>query len=241
MGAHRPFAIYYGWPSDVNDARGDVRKAIGAFVGYEVVVFGSDCVLSSADPHSQAIIVGTAAAGVVPYGYVSLGVTHGGPHLSLAELDNLLDRWKAIGAQGMFLDCAGADYGVSRSRFDAVVICAHSLGMMVIANAWDPDDVLAGSTTMGPGDGYLGENDVLSNGEFLSPTSYTPKLATMLAHKTSLGINLYETGTTTSFADAAQLTARVNQALAPYGVDSFQLTDPQYSSHTNVLVAPAER
>lgn len=94
---------------------------------------------------------------------------------------------------------------------------------------------------MGPGDGYLGENDVLSNGEFLPPTSYTPKLTTMLAHKWSLGINLYETGTTTSFADATQLTARVNQALAPYGVDSFQLTDPQYSSRTNVLVAPAER
>lgn len=236
----RPFAIYYGWPSSINGAHGKVHKAIAALSGYGVVVFGDGNVMPGADAHAPAIIAGATAEGDTPYGYVSIGVTDGEPNYSLATIQEYLNRWHAMGAHGMFLDCAGADYGVSRARFDAVVTAAHALGMNVIANAWNPDDVLAGSTTMGPGDAYLGENDVLSDGQFLSATDYAPKLAKMAAYKKALGISLYETGTTTSFTNAPHLSAQVQQILAPYGIDSFQLTDPLYSSGNNLLIAPGQ-
>lgn len=239
VGSSRPLAIYYGWPSSVNGAKGDVQKAVAAFAGYGIVVFGDGNVMPGGDTNAKTILAGVTAEGGTPYGYVTVGVTDGEPNYSVAAIEGYINAWHALGAQGMFLDCAGADYGVSRARFDAVVTYAHSLGMNVMANAWNPADVLSGSTTMGPGDSYLGENDVLNDGKLLSAKTYAPKLAAMAAYKKALGISLYETGTTKSFGNAGQLTAQVEQILAPYGISSFQLTDPMYSSRNNVLVAPA--
>lgn len=236
--AVRPFAIYYGWPSYVNGARGKVARAVAAFDGYGMVVFGDDTVTEEGDPLAVPIMAGVAARGGVPYGYVSVGVGDGEPNLSLPELRERLDAWRRLGTQGVLLDCAGADYGVTRARFDAVVRYAHSLGLSVLANAWSPDDVLARSATMGPGDGYLGENDVLSDGRFLSPATYKPKLAKMAEHKARLGITLYETATSRDLQQADALTAQVLAALRGYQIDAFHLTDPVYSCKDNVLIRP---
>jgi hypothetical protein len=236
--AVRPFAIYYGWPSYVNGARGNVSRAIAAFDGYGVVVFGDDTATPSGDPLAAPIMEGVAARGGTPYGYVTVGVGDGEPHHSLEELRERLDAWQRLGARGVLLDCAGADYGVTRARFDAVVKYTHSLGLSVLANAWNPDDVLARSLTMGPGDGYLGENDVLSDGHFLSPATYKPKLARMAAYKARLGITLYETATSYDLSHADALTAQVLDALRGYHIDAFHLTDPVYSCLDNVLIRP---
>ncbi len=234
----RPFAIYYGWPSYVNGARGKVARAVAAFDGYGVVVFGDDTATPEGDPLAAPIMAGVAARGGVPYGYVSVGVGDGEPNHSLAELRERLDAWRRLGARGVLLDCAGADYGVTRARFDAVVRYAHSLGLSVLANAWSPDDVLARSATMGPGDGYLGENDVLSDGLFLAPATYKPKLAKMARYKASLGITLYETATSRDLQYADVLTAQVLAVLQGYHIDAFHLTDPVYCCTDNVLIRP---
>jgi hypothetical protein len=236
--AIRPFAIYYGWPSYVNGARGDVARAVAAFDGYGVVVFGDDTATEEGDPLAAPIMAGVAARGGDPYGYVTLGVSDGEPHHSLAELRERIDAWRRLGARGMLLDCAGADYGVTRARFDAVVQYVHSLGLHVLANAWDPDDVLARSATMGPGDSYLGENDVLSDGRFLAPAIYRPKLARMAAYKARLGITLCETATSRDLQYAGTLAEQVLAVLQRYNIDAFHLTDPVYSSADNVLIRP---
>lgn len=234
----RPFAIYYGWPSYVNGANENVSRAIAAFDGYGVVVFGDDTATSEGDPLAAPIMAGVAARGGVPYGYVTVGVNDGEPNHSMAELRERLDAWQRLGVRGVLLDCAGADYGVTRSRFDAVVQYTHSLGMNVLANAWNPDDVLAGSQTMRPGDGYLGENDVLSDGRFLSPDSYRPKLARMAKYKAKLGITLYETSTSWDLKHADALTDQVLAALKGYPIDALQLSDPEYCCMDNVLIKP---
>ena len=233
-----PFAVYYGWPSDVNGAGGDVRRAVAAFRGFRVVVLGDDTATPIGDPLAGPVMAGIAAGGGSPYGYVSVGVTHGEPDHPLTELQARMDSWCRLGAHGVLVDCAGADYGVSRARFDAVVRYAHGCGLRVLANAWDPDDVLAGSATMGPGDGHLGENDVLSDGRFLDPRAYEPKLARMAAHRAELGITLYATATSRDLRDVDALAARVLGPLVACGIDAFQLTDPLYSAADNVLVAP---
>jgi hypothetical protein len=234
----RPFAIYYGWPSYANGARGDVARAVAAFDGYGVVVFGDDTATAEGDPLAAPIMAGVAARGGVPYGYVTLGANDGEPNHSMEELRERIGTWRRLGVRGMLLDCAGEDYGVSRARFDAVVHYAHSLGLNVLANAWNPDDVLAHSRTMGPGDGYLGENDVLSDGQFLSPATYQSKLAAMAAYKAKLGITLYETATSQDLQRADTLASQVLAALRGYGIDAFHLTDPVYSCLDNVLIRP---
>jgi hypothetical protein len=234
----QPFAIYYGWPSYVNGAKEKLERAVAAFDGYRIVVFGDDTATPEGDALAAPIMAGVAARGGVPYGYITVGVGDGEPNHSLEELRQRLDSWRRLGAGGVLVDCAGADYGVSRARFDAVVRYAHSIGLRVLANAWEPDDVLARSRTMGPGDGYLGENDVLSDGRFLSPATYRPKLAKMAAHKANLGISLYETATTYDLEHADVLTAQVLQALKGHPIDAFHLNDPVYSSANNFLIRP---
>ncbi|MDQ0677395.1 hypothetical protein QFZ30_000777 [Arthrobacter pascens] len=236
--ATRPFAVYYGWPSYVNGADGDVARAIAAFDGYGVVVFGDDTATQAGDALAAPIMAGIAARGGEPYGYVTIGVSHGEPDHSLEELRARLDTWRRLGARGVLFDCAGADYGVSRDRFDATVKYAHSLGLSVLANAWDPDDVLAHSVTMGAEDGYMGENDVLSDGQFLAPAIYQPKLAKMAAYKAKLGITLYETATSGDLQHADALTVRVLTALQGYRIDALQLSDPMYGATDNILIRP---
>lgn len=234
----RPFAVYYGWPSFVNGADGDVEKAVTAFNGYDPVVFGDDTATQAGDPLAAPIMTGIAARGAAPYGYISIGVSHGEPNHSPGELRTRLESWCRLGAQGALLDCAGRDYGVSRARFNSVAQYAHSLGLWVLANAWDPDDILAGSSTLGPGDGYMGENDVLSDGEFRSPATYQPKLAKMTSYKTSLGISLYETATSADLRQANALAGQVLAALSGHWVDALQITDPMYSALDNILIPP---
>jgi len=223
----------------VNGADGDVTRAVAAFRGLTVVVLGDDTVTPAGDPRAADVMAGIAAQGGASYGYVTVGVTHGEPAHPLAELSARITAWRRLGAQGVLVDCAGADYGVTRARFDAVVRRVHAEGMHVLANAWEPDDVLAGSTTLGPGDGYLGENDVLSDGRFGDPRVYGPKLARMAAYRADRGVTLYATATTRDLGDAERLTRRALAALAACDVDAFQLTDPLYSAADDVLTPPS--
>ncbi|MGH9306222.1 MAG: hypothetical protein ACRD0I_04975 [Acidimicrobiales bacterium] len=234
----KPFAIYYGWPSDVNGANGNVARSVAAFAGYSLVVFGEGNVLPGADALAGPVIAGVAAAGAVPYGYVDLGVTNGERNWTIAQMSTYMADWSALGAKGIFLDCAGADYGVSRARFDDAVNAAHDRGLRVIANAWNPDDVLSGSSPLGPGDGYLGENDVIAAGVTQPIGAYEAKLAIMSAYAHSLGVAMYETATfapRSSDTVTSQVADQALAALAPYDVSGFQLTDPQYSSVDNRL------
>ncbi len=233
-----PFAIYYGWPSEVNGANYDLTKAVAAFAGFRVVVFGEGNVTSGGDTNAGTIMAGVAKQGGAPYGYVTIGVSDGEPNYSLTTIHTMLDSWKRLGARGVLFDCAGYDYGVSRTRFVDVVSYAHSLGLKVLTNAWNPDDVLSGATPLGVGDGYLGENDVYSGGQWQAASTYQPKLAKMAAYKQSLGITLYETATSPQPAAAGDVVAQILQALAPYHIDYFQLTDPNYSADSNVLTPP---
>ena len=91
---------------------------------------------------------------------------------------------------------------------------------------------------MGRGDGYLGENDLLSDGVFTDSAAARAKLARMAAYKEQLGVSLDETATSADPAASAALGARALQVLTGYGIDAFQLTDPLYSARDNVLTAP---
>src|SRR5438552_3608566 len=55
--APRRLAIYYGYPSLVQGARGDLERAVATFSDYDVIVFGDGLELgpeAAADPGLQA-------------------------------------------------------------------------------------------------------------------------------------------------------------------------------------------
>jgi hypothetical protein len=92
------------------------------------------------------------------YGYVTLGVYSAS--LPLDEIRRRVQAWKSIGAAGIFLDEAGYDYGVTRTRQNAAVGAVHDAGLGAFINAWDPDDAFG--TRVDPGHNPTGAAPLLN-------------------------------------------------------------------------------
>jgi hypothetical protein len=148
-------AIYYGYPSRVNDAGGDLSRATEAFSPYDVIVLGDGLEFSDStagrlavglgrDEHERTadIIARLRATVRSPeiFGYIALGNTQ---DLSLAEIDKRVALWSAMQVTGIFFDEAGQDFAVTRERLAAAVGFAHEHRLNVCVNAFDPGDVLA--------------------------------------------------------------------------------------------------
>lgn len=238
----RSLAVYYGWPGEVNGAGGDVGLAGEAFLGFDEIVFGEGNVLAGADPNARPVVARCAGDGATTYGYVDLGVTAGGRNWALDRVASHARAWQALGVHGLLLDCAGRDYGVDRHRFVDAVAIAHRLGLAVIVNAWDPDDVLAGETPLGPGDAYLAENVVLDAGRWVPAAAARAKLDRMRAHRDRHGVALFATATVASGHQdrVPDVVDRLTELLAPFELDALAVTDASYSARDDRL-APAVR
>jgi hypothetical protein len=155
-------AIYYGYPSLVNGANGDVEKAANTFSLYDVVILGDGLEFSDkqsgryppGDPeeHEKAlkIIAAVQARGSRTrfYGYVCLGEIPSSKEQTMAltpeELGERVNLWKRMGVAGIFLDEAGYDFAVvTRARQNMAVRIIHELGLSAFMNAYFPDHLFS--------------------------------------------------------------------------------------------------
>jgi hypothetical protein len=233
-----PFGVYYGWPSLVNGAAGDLETAAATFTPFPVLVFGEGNVLPGADPAAADLLPEVAARGVHCYGYIDLGAAPHSRNWDDTQLARHIDRWHTLGVRGVFFDCAGRDYGVWPARFADAVHSVHARGLHVIANAWNPHDVLAGASQLGAGDGYVGENDICAGGRFRPRRQYADKLAAAGAYRDARGVSVYLTETVPRGAEGGPVLRRLRAALDGYAVDGLQVTDPAYSAQDNLLRLP---
>lgn len=147
------FAIYYGYPSLINGSQGDIDKAVEAFSRYSLVVLGdglefADTVTDRKPPGvgsrehalTREIIRRFKEGGTRFYGYIAIGNTQ---RLSLEEIEHRIRLWADMGVEGIFLDEAGYDYGVTRERQNSVIAAVHKLNLRVFINAFNPDDVFS--------------------------------------------------------------------------------------------------
>ncbi len=134
--------------------------------------------------------------------------------------------------KGIFWDDAGFDYGVTRQRQSTMVQYCHSKGMNVIMNAWNPDDVLAGTDMqLNANDIYLLESYLVFDGNYLSLIDWDIKANKCASYQKRLGVKmacLSTTKTTDQFTQAWFGTAM-------YNFDYFQATDKTYSASNNKL------
>jgi hypothetical protein len=164
-------AIYYGWPSLVNNAGGDVNQAAQEFADFDLLVFGDGLEHPSHVEHlktqqiiSQLISSSVISSSVQVYGYVDLGVST--QNLPITTAQQYVEEWAAMGVTGIFWDDAGYDYGVDRSRQNTLIDYTHAQGLKVFINAWSPDDVFADDpdpTHLQAGDWYLAESHPVAN------------------------------------------------------------------------------
>ena len=174
--------------------------------------------------------------------------------LSAAEIKSYIDGWAKLGAEGIFFDEAGNDYGVDDSLRSDIASYAHSKGLKIIWNAWDPADLQNGDYWK-DGDGWCAESwfvhgdsnkadsntddpPILTNGK-----DELNKYNTVKNIESSRGVDIYIYQLTTEDAgytkyDSAESKAR--QKYAWYmgrimGTDYFCYTDLWYSASNNYV------
>jgi len=265
---HR-LAIYYGYPSLVNDARGDLPRAAAAFADYDVVVLGAGLEFAGGGPANAAGALEHAFTArlierlrteprrTAVFGYVPIGSTD---RLTDAAVVDRLERWAGMGAAGVLLDEAGFDFGVTRERQNLAVMSAHALGLRVCLNAHDPADVFGEAPTplnaagggnprgLGPavaaGDSYLLESFVVRAGVPEPIEALAARARTAADGRRRFGVELFAVATSGE-DDVRSLAQYAWWAAAALDVDAFGWGMPSYSAVTSRLPwvprPPAER
>ena len=160
-------AIYYGYPSLVNGANGDVEKAARVFSAYDVVILGDGLEFpdkqsgryppGDPDEHQKTLRIIAAVRDRSPgtrfYGYICLGEAPSpeGEKISLTpqQLEERVRLWKHMGVAGIFLDEAGYDFPVvTRKRQNMAVRIIHELGLSAFMNAYFLDHLFSLEDTL---------------------------------------------------------------------------------------------
>lgn len=190
--------IYYGFPSLINEANGDVAAAAAEFAKYDVVVLGNGELESQPDSNNTAAIMQSAATVRTQFfGYVELSPMY----ISDGDVSDRIVNWFNAGADGIFLNDVGYDFGVAREHQNFAIDRAHELGMAVIANGFRVDDVLSSAvdetfnpsgepTHLTPTDYYLFEGYQIKNGQSVSRETWRTKADALEAYRQSLGIQV---------------------------------------------------
>jgi hypothetical protein len=252
-------AIYYGYPSLVNGARGDLARASSVFLEYDVVVFGDGLEFETGGPAHAAgtaehaftkqLIARLASSARRPsvLGYIAIGSTE---WLSLAEIVDRIDRWARMGADGVLLDEAGFDFGVTRERQNLVVTAAHVRGLRVCLNAFRPADVLGTAVVplnaagggnpdgtppvLSSRDAILLESFAVRNGEPERPAAFADRVRSALEGRRRLGTRVFAIATGGDRADSS-LAQYAWWTAAAFGLDAFGWGMPHYSAVTSQL------
>jgi len=231
-GPVKPFLIYYGWIPTSLVLRREFAERIA---GYPLVVLGSGLEWSRNPDHGAARSLIHGVRGTRFVGYVDIGMTHGQPRHSLASVRTALTDWRAMGVQGILLDCAGPDYGVSSNRLRAVVAWAHRQHLTVLVNAFNPQAVL--DVGLHSGDGWLAENWVISAGVPDAATEGFSWTALPLVRKR--GIVIWMTATDNRAPGEKWVRQWVPKTVNRIHGSWIAVSGPQYSSTSNAIVPVA--
>ena len=258
-------AIYYGYPSLINGASGNVDRAVAAFADYDVLVLGDGLQFADLDARrrpagagpdehrrTRAIIerLRARSASMQVYGYVDLGNTQ---DLAIDEIGRRARLWWEMGVTGVFLDEAGYDFGVTRERQNAAIDAIHGLGLSAFVNAFNPDDVFNPSpvplnavgggnpsglaTRLGARDAYLLESFQVRLGQPETWAAWSSRTRKAIAYRDRYHTRMFGVATTTADTEsqAAGLFPYVWWSAALWGLDGIGWGEPDFSGSSSRL------
>jgi hypothetical protein len=175
----KKLAVFYGWPSTVNGAGGNVADAVNTFKVYDLVVFGTGIEEPTHGDHANvvSIINHPDMANTEVYGYIDAV-------LDLDDIQTKIDLWAEMGVKGIFMDRFGYDFGVSRDKQRTIVWSIHrsrsgntNTKLKAFVNGWNPDDVFSPAVDpvnnpsgkdprLNSKDWYMAESFVIMDGEY---------------------------------------------------------------------------
>jgi hypothetical protein len=242
-------AIYYGYPSLVEGAAGDVTRAVRTFAEYDTIVFGDGLELGRESPDAGLRTEYQRLSKIVPslhatarkpalYGYVDLGRSQ---RLTDEEIARRIDEWKRLGMDGIFFDEAGRDFGVTPARRSAAVRAAHGRRLSAFMNAFDPNDLFDGQTSrrsnaagdLGARDALLIESFGVHEGALQSREATARRAAAAVKWRERTGIKVFATTTSVGTFDASAFAYAWRQAAA-LGLDGFGWGEPHFSADSKL-------
>lgn len=228
----KKLAFFYGWPSAVNSAGGNVATAAGVYKDYDQVVLGAGLEDPGHPDHANtvSIIAHPDMASTEVFGYIDAT-------LSLNVIQGKIDQWHAMGVAGIFMDQFGYDFGVGRVKQREIVWCIHekAAGLKAFVNAWNVDHAFSPAidathnpdgleTRLQAGDIYLAESFAIMNGAYDDADGdsnnikdFQDKADKMVAYRTTYGTEMaaVTTNDASAFdqnkADYSYLLAVVNE------------------------------
>jgi len=258
-------AIYYGYPSLVNGANGDVERAAAAFSPYDVVVLGDGLEFAdqqagrfpTGDPaeHQKVLQIIAAAKrhnpGIQFYGYVPLGDNQS---LKPEQIQERVRLWNAMGVSGIFLDEASYDYKiVTRERQNMAVGYVHQLGLGVLMNGYFLDHLFGTEDKPPVSNGgsknpkhlpplldrrdiFLLESFQISNGNYEDAAHFKMRMKQAIEYRRRFGSRIFAITTTTDKRPFdAGEFAYAWWSAWLYGIDGFGWGEPNFSASSNRL------
>jgi len=250
QGAPRRLAIYYGSPALVEDAAGNVTRAVSVFSRYDVIVFGDgleladssrDAGLQTGEPPVPEIIRRLHLRPNKPmiYGYISLGRSQ---QLADAEIVRRIDAWRRLGADGIFFDEAGKEFGVRPPRRSAAVAAVHERGLSALMNAANPDDLFVrppgargdARSDLGSRDALLIESFAVRNSVVLPRDEVRRRADAAIRWRNRTGIQVYAVATSVAGRFDVSAVVYAARLAADLGVDAFGWGEPNFSADTKL-------
>lgn len=218
----KKLAIYYGFPSLINNANGNIAQAVETFSQYDMVVFGATLENPAHSDHNNtiAIINSPSMNNTVCFGYINSTDT-------LDVIQGQIDNWQSMGIKGLFADQFGREFGLTREKQREIVWCIHNKagGLIAFVNAFNVDDAFSPAidptfnpnglpTRLSSSDYYLAESFCIINGAYDDSAdnngikNWQDKAVKMTNYNATFG--------TSMAADATLGSATFTQALADY-------------------------
>jgi hypothetical protein len=255
--APQRLAIYYGYPSLMNGARGDLDAVVAQLSPYDVIVLGDGLEFAAGNGvHAEHVehaftlrLIARLARSprrLSVFGYVDLGHTQ---RLPLGAVADRVERWAAMGVGGVFFDEAGYDFGVTRDRQNSAIRAARTHGLRACLNAFQPEDVFGdapvplnpaggGNPTgvrseMSEGDAILIEPFAVGAGAKEAPAALTSRLRAAARGRQRFGSSVFAIAAGGEDDKAA---AEFGWWLASaFGVDAYGWSEPGYGAAASTL------
>jgi hypothetical protein len=134
---------------------------------------------------------------------------------------------------GIFLDEAGFDFGVTRERQRQAIAAVHRLGLRVFANAFRPADLLSSGSGLRAGDLILLESFAVRKGEPESADLWFERASTAVRAREA-GIEVWTVTTPAGSFDPA-LCRLAWWSTVLWGFDGFGWGEPEYAAPASEL------
>lgn len=184
------------------DSKMDSFYSINALKGMTHLVIGEPGSIS----YSARYIAHSIKDNTKIFGYVNLGPNNPTDDKSswkqadLNVIKSQIDNIANSGWHGVFIDQCGYDWNETRARQNEIIDYAHSKNLSVLANSWNPDDVLGNiinsanptgeASHLNSNDWYLVESFITDGSSYRADTNYINKYLKSTEYHKNLGVNI---------------------------------------------------